>query len=349
MTSLLQRICIIVVMKSGRQRDLYLRALVALSVAPPGGVTLRECAHALDAYDSSVRQALMRLAGDGIASTTGSRYTIKPSRRSDVELERAQFALSPTDIVRIATRTSPAVELAAFDPQHRTLHLVISPAADPSAVVRLREAIGRVADLTTREYSPAELGGTTVEDIERRKSLRAALARAELLRGGLDKTLPLREQRERPARPLGRLHPSLPAPSRREKQRLARTYGLDEISVFGSATRADFRQDSDIDALVHFRGGAVPTLGSYALLVQDLGQVMGRPVDVVDASSVEGAFISGIERDRVTLYGRPHALVPRAGPAVRVAGDRGADALGRRLGRRSGRARGAHASGGSGR
>ena len=39
----------IVVMTAGRQRDLYPRALVALSAAPPGGVTLRERAFALDA------------------------------------------------------------------------------------------------------------------------------------------------------------------------------------------------------------------------------------------------------------------------------------------------------------
>lgn len=330
----------LLVMTLIRQRDLYLRAIVALSAAPPGGLTLRECAAALEAYDSSVRQALLRLVDDGVVSASGARYALKETRRTELELERAQFELDAAEMLRLAVRSNPAVELAAFDARARTLHLLTDPAAEPSAVVRLREAIGRVPDIATRERSSAEVLGTTVEDVERRRALRTEIARARLLKGDVDKALPLRQGPRRRARPLGRLHPSLPPPSRREKQRLARRYELDEISVFGSATRSDFRPDSDVDTLVHFRGGAVPTMGSYAALARDLGDVMDRRVDVVDADAVDSAFIPAIERDRVTLYGRAHTLVPREGAPLRGAGDRRPLTSGRRLGRRSRQPRG---------
>ena len=317
-----------------RQRDLYLRALVALAAAPPAGATLREVAVALGTYDSSVRQALVRLVRDGVVARTDGRYRATPARRSALELERARYEVDPEELLRIATRISPAVELAAFDQRRGTLHLVVDPAADPAALVRLRETVARAGGVTVHEH-PAHLTlGTTVEDIRRRRTLREQLSRARPLKGDLDRALPLREPRDpRRAKPLGRVHPALTEPSRRAKQRLAQTYGLDEISLFGSATRRDFRPDSDVDALVHFRGGAVPTLGSYGALAQDLSRLVGRKVDVVDASSVDRAFIPTIERDRVRLYGKPHALVARAGQAVRGPGDRGANSARGRVGR----------------
>lgn len=335
-------------MKS-RRRDLQLRALVALAASPPEGATLREVAVALESYDSSARQALLRLVRDGVVALTGGRYRPTPTRRSALELERAQYEVDPEEFLRIATRISPAVELAAFDPPRGTLHLLMDPAADASALVRLRETIARAAGVTVHEH-PAHLTmGTTVEDIQDRRMLRAQISGAKLLKGDIDKALPLREPRDpRRAKPLGHVHPALTEPSRRAKQRLAQAYGLDELSLFGSATRRDFRPDSDVDALVHFRGGAVPTLGAYASLAQDLSRLMGRRVDVLDASSVDRAFIPTIERDRVTLYGKPHALVPRAGQAVRGPGDRGADPARRGLARGSGRSGGADASGRSG-
>lgn len=337
-------------MKSGRQHDLYLRALVALSAAPQDGLTLRECARVLGAYDSSVRQALVRLVvDDGVVSTADGRYVIRSSRRSELELERARFELDTEEILRLVTRASRVVEFSAFDPRSRTLHLVLDPAADASAVLRLREVLGQIPDLTIREHAAAELGGTTVEDAGRRAALRREIAGTRLLEGDIERTLPVRPARRRSSRRLGHLHPSLREPSRRAKQRLARRHGLDELSAFGSATRSDFRPDSDVDALVHFRDGAVPTLGSYGALAQDLGELLDRRVDVIDASSVDSAFIPSIERDRVTLYGRPHPLVPRAGPALRAASDRRQSTPGRKLERGSGRPRRFDASGRSGR
>lgn len=344
LTGGLQTLCILVVMKV-RQQNLYSQILVALTAASPDGATLREIATALETYDSSVRQALLRLVGDGLVARADARYSRTTSPRSALEIERARYTIVPEDLIRIATRMSPAVQLAAFDPQRRTLHVILDPAADPAAVVRLRQALARAADVAVREYPVEMTMGTTIEDVERRRVLREALSRARVLKGDIVRTLPVREPRDpRRAKPLGRLHPDLDVPSRRTKQRLARTYGLDEISLFGSATRRDFGPDSDVDALVHFKAGAVPTLGSYGALGQDLSELLGRNVDVLDVSNVDKAFIPTIERDRVTVYGKPHALVSREGEGVRDPGDRRPRSARRRVGSGPGDARGSNAS-----
>ena len=57
------------------------------------------------------------------------------------------------------------------------------------------------------------------------------------------------------------------------KQRKAR-----RISVFGSIVRGELRDDSDIDFLVDF--GADYNFGDHAGLIDDLGELLGRRVDV---------------------------------------------------------------------
>ncbi|HEX4743266.1 MAG TPA: nucleotidyltransferase domain-containing protein [Candidatus Limnocylindria bacterium] len=317
-----------------RQRDLYHRALVAVAAAPRPGATLREVAAALEAYDSSAQQALFRLVDDGVVARADGRYRLKPSRRSALELERSQYELDTERLLRIATRINRAVQVATFDPGRQTLHVILDPTADPAAVRQLRDTVARLEGVRLQEHPELLTLGTTVEDLDARRALRARLARGRPMKGDLDEVLRDREPGDpERGKPLGRIHPDLTPPSRRAKQRLARTYGLDEISLFGSATRRDFRRDSDVDALVHFRRGVAPTLGSYGALAQDLSRLMGRKVDVVDAASVEPAFIPTIERDRVRLYGRSHALVPRASPGVRDPGDRRPGTARARLGR----------------
>ncbi len=69
--------------------------------------------------------------------------------------------------------------------------------------------------------------------------------------GTIDRTLPDRTRRgDFERRPLRRLNEGVRAPSGRLLRDLAREYGLRRILVFGSATRADFRSDSDVDLLV---------------------------------------------------------------------------------------------------
>lgn len=62
---------------------------------------------------------------------------------------------------------------------------------------------------------------------------------------------------------------------------LCRRYGVQELSVFGSALRDDFRDDSDYDFLVLFQPEAQIGFMEFAGLQRELADVLGRDVDLV--------------------------------------------------------------------
>ena len=59
-----------------------------------------------------------------------------------------------------------------------------------------------------------------------------------------------------------------------------RRYGVRVLSVFGSATRADFRPDSDVDVLVEFEPREAPGLFHLVEMKEELESIFGRPVDL---------------------------------------------------------------------
>ena len=58
-----------------------------------------------------------------------------------------------------------------------------------------------------------------------------------------------------------------------------RRNGIRRLSVFGSALRADFRPDSDVDVLVEFEPGRVPGYRFFDLQ-DELSGMLGRKVDL---------------------------------------------------------------------
>jgi predicted nucleotidyltransferase len=64
-------------------------------------------------------------------------------------------------------------------------------------------------------------------------------------------------------------------------QRFAAQFGVEELSLFGSAVREDFSPESDIDVLVSFLPGAHVTLFDLVDMADQLSQILGRPVDLV--------------------------------------------------------------------
>lgn len=65
-------------------------------------------------------------------------------------------------------------------------------------------------------------------------------------------------------------------------------YGVEELSVFGSVLRDDFRPDSDVDFLVVFRDNdAGPWASKFMYLEEELSAILGRRVDVVDKLGVQ--------------------------------------------------------------
>lgn len=64
-------------------------------------------------------------------------------------------------------------------------------------------------------------------------------------------------------------------------------WAIQELAVFGSFLRDDFGSDSDIDFLATFAPGASWTLFDHVRMEEELGQILGRPADLVSRRAVE--------------------------------------------------------------
>ena len=80
---------------------------------------------------------------------------------------------------------------------------------------------------------------------------------------------------------------------------LAREYRAREISVFGSLARGDMKADSDIDFLVDFEDGY--SLLDIGGLLQDLGDLLGCKVDVIDKPSLRDELREVVFREAQEL------------------------------------------------
>ncbi len=66
-----------------------------------------------------------------------------------------------------------------------------------------------------------------------------------------------------------------------------RRWRIEELSIFGSALREDFRPDSDVDVLVRFSPEARWGLFDLMHMEEELKAIFGREVDLVERSAVE--------------------------------------------------------------
>ncbi len=66
-----------------------------------------------------------------------------------------------------------------------------------------------------------------------------------------------------------------------------RGHGIVELFFFGSVLRDDFRDDSDVDVLVSFRPGVHYGLFDIVGMQDELSEILGRPVDLVERQAVE--------------------------------------------------------------
>lgn len=62
---------------------------------------------------------------------------------------------------------------------------------------------------------------------------------------------------------------------------------IHSFGLFGSALREDFNPDSDIDVLVEFEQGQEPDLFRLIELQDELSEIFGRKVDLVERRAVE--------------------------------------------------------------
>ena len=70
-------------------------------------------------------------------------------------------------------------------------------------------------------------------------------------------------------------------------RQFCRTHGIARLELFGSALRDDFRPDSDVDVLCTLKAKDSCTLFGWAEMQFQLGEILGRRVDLVSRPAIE--------------------------------------------------------------
>lgn len=69
-----------------------------------------------------------------------------------------------------------------------------------------------------------------------------------------------------------------------------RRWRIQELALFGSVLRNDFRSDSDVDVLVTFEPNAPWTLWDLSRMRFELEELFGRRVDLVEKKALRNPF-----------------------------------------------------------
>ena len=78
--------------------------------------------------------------------------------------------------------------------------------------------------------------------------------------------------------------------SPQEIEEFCRRWQVVELALFGSILTDDFGPDSDIDVLVTFADEAPWSLFDLASMQEELEQLFGRPVDLIEKDAVRNPF-----------------------------------------------------------
>jgi uncharacterized protein len=80
---------------------------------------------------------------------------------------------------------------------------------------------------------------------------------------------------------------------------LCNRYRVQDLYVFGSATRDDFRPDSDVDVLIRPVEGHHVAFDEYLDIRDELSALVRRPVDLVLFSQIESPRANPIRRRNI--------------------------------------------------
>lgn len=266
------------------------------------GMRLAEVALAIDAPVSSAQVALALLVDDGLVATgVAGRpvYRLASGQEGDVAklLDVATGRVADERLLRAAIRANPAVEFAGQD--GGGLLVVTRWYAEPRDEVQLDRMLART-QLQVQRASHDEVRQLLLGET----GLRERAHRSRPIIGSVERSFPDPFRHGAPDAPLlGRLHPTVPRPSRAALARVARRFGLEEIRVFGSAVRADLRPDSDIDVMVRRRRGTRRSMADESALRRQLEDLLGRDVDVVDADLLRPEVRRKAESEGIVLDG----------------------------------------------
>ena len=79
---------------------------------------------------------------------------------------------------------------------------------------------------------------------------------------------------------------------------------IEKAWVFGSFSRGDDTQQSDIDILVRFDHSTQITLFKYASMVDSLQKLLHKKVDLVEEGQLKDFAEKSAERDKILIYER---------------------------------------------
>jgi len=280
--------------------QLALRECLALSAAAE--LTLSGLARAVEATPSAAQSALRILLEDKVVEQVQATRRGYRLRSTETAAHVVGLAISEVPIGRaIATgaRANPAIEFAAL----KGASLIVVFSAGSTALEQARAA-RYVEDVARRHDMPVEYH----DHDEVRRGLLAApqirgrMARADLLHGDLDFSFPDRRRHGvQRGHALHRPHHSVRLPSRHALRALARRHRVDSLRLFGSSVRTDFRPDSDVDLLLRYRSGVLPSLRSLIELERALEARFGRDVDLLREDSLRPELREAVEREAVRL------------------------------------------------
>ena len=301
-----------------------LRALIALSQRPDG-LRPAEMATILGIPFSSAQRALRLLEDDGLVEHRDRRFaTVTDARagaavgtgaatRTGAAVRFALAMIDPVEVLAVLARANRAVEFAGTDEQGAVL--VIRRFAEAADEVLLHAALADLGALHGQLQVEMPDKSALRERLLDDRTPRDRALHMRVLAGAIDRSFPDRTRHgDEDAPLLRRLHDGVAAPSDRRLRALARRHGLRRVVAFGSATRADFRPDSDLDLLVEPVPGHRLSLRQRAALVADAETLFARDVDLVAAGEVRPALAERIAREGVVLHG-PAGLVLH-GPAA---------------------------------
>ena len=81
---------------------------------------------------------------------------------------------------------------------------------------------------------------------------------------------------------------------------LFRQNDVKRVGLFGSASRGDFRPESDIDMLIEF--SKEKSLLKFVKLERQLSEKIGRKVDLQSEAAISPYLIDSIKRDLRIIY-----------------------------------------------
>lgn len=97
-------------------------------------------------------------------------------------------------------------------------------------------------------------------------------------------------------------HPKIPIPKDKITQFCQKNH-IKSMSLFGSILTGQFNPTSDVDFLVEFQPGHIPTLFDIVNMEEELSNIIGRHADLRTANGISRYFRDDVIATAQKIYG----------------------------------------------